>query len=661
MKFESSVKMHPLMYIEQVSIGVLAHFIFNTCFTSLSTVTKETLEKRTEDKLLEKTNWYKENKKRKLEDKESKYSYHPPSKKRKGRGIKNTTTKAGGQSKIKAVMFIPFTKHSELAIRLRENEEQMEKMSGYRMKIVEKGGTKLVDMLHKANPWAGEECGRRGCLLCATKKELGLTNSQDCKRRNCVYETTCITCNRRQDQETEDKFSKEGKKRIDEEKRRTRRYRYIGETNRSPYERGVEHQNDVGACKTSSHMLRHLIDVHEAEEEDWDQIKFGMRIVKSTQSAFERQIMESVEIQKARKTSYILNAKSEYNRCALPRLTAKLGEKDLERWRKADREEMEKEASLEEKIRMRKKAKAKDRGNANRRMEQGQPSRKKMRMAEDKDPADDTTQDEPKQPEKKGIVIDTPQKRKVNKEEQGKKRTPKKARRNDDMRKYITCRRWREDEERETGEGTQEEGEEERKAERPESGTRTGGGGEVPQVGGLIQEEEEKDQGQGQHHQQGEVNMNEIAKSMTATLKTKWKGEKNKIEREGILDRIGSWSNQDLKVHMLGWLCTRTDKQIKEEAIEMVGALEEVANTSNVTRKGESIMTDIVEMCTLITEQVNTTIIQPISPPQESSEAFARIGLVHTEGVGPKKLKTSENHQPGPAVEPLLGGGEGGE
>ena len=67
--------------------------------------------------------------------------------------------------------------------------------------------------------------------------------------------------------------------------------------------------------------------------------------------------MESLEIQKARKTSYILNAKSEYNRCALPRLTAKLGEKELERWRKEDKKEMRKEASLEEKIGIRKKAK----------------------------------------------------------------------------------------------------------------------------------------------------------------------------------------------------------------------------------------------------------------------------------------------------------------
>ena len=51
----------------------------------------------------------------------------------------------------------------------------------------------------------------------------------------------------------------------------------------------------------------------------------------------------------------------------------------------------------------------------------------------------------------------------------------------------------------------------------------------------------------------------------------------------------------------------------------------------------------------------------PISHHQESSEAFARIGLV-SEEVGPKKLKTGENQQPRPAVEPILGvvRGEGG-
>ena len=104
-------------------------------------------------------------------------------------GDKQTTAK-----KIKGVMFVPYTKHSELAQRLRENEERMEEMTGYRIKIVEKGGTKLVDILHKANPWAGTECGRPGCLLCTSRKEEGRQDKQDCKKRNLVYETSCRTC-----------------------------------------------------------------------------------------------------------------------------------------------------------------------------------------------------------------------------------------------------------------------------------------------------------------------------------------------------------------------------------------------------------------------------------------------------------------------------------
>ena len=141
-------------------------------------------------------------------------------------------------------------------------------MTGYRLKIVEKGGAKLVDLLHKANPWAGQDCGRVRCLLCKTKQREGKNNSQDCTRRNCVYETYCITCKDRQDKRIEEKYMEMGKKKVEEEKRKEKRYIYIGETNHSVYERGLEHLNDIPAYKTSSHMLRHLLDVHEEEESE---------------------------------------------------------------------------------------------------------------------------------------------------------------------------------------------------------------------------------------------------------------------------------------------------------------------------------------------------------------------------------------------------------
>ena len=85
----------------------------------------------------------------------------------------------------------------------------------------------------------------------------------------------------------------------------------------------------------------------------------------------------------------------------------------------------------------------------------------------------------------------TAKKRKVT---TGEKEDPMKRRRvNQVMRKYITCKRWQEEEkeEKETTQKTE-----------AVSGTRTGGGGEVPPVGCLIQGKEEGGMGEqeGQEH-----------------------------------------------------------------------------------------------------------------------------------------------------------------
>ena len=127
-------------------------------------------------------------------------------------------------------MFVPFTAHSELATRLRESEAKMKEMTGYRFKIVEKVGTKLMDILHKANPWAGEQCGRQRCLLCETKRKEGKTNSQDCHKRNCFYMTYCITCTRRQDARIGARYKEMGDRKVKEEKDKAKRFIYVGAT-----------------------------------------------------------------------------------------------------------------------------------------------------------------------------------------------------------------------------------------------------------------------------------------------------------------------------------------------------------------------------------------------------------------------------------------------
>jgi hypothetical protein len=105
--------------------------------------------------------------------------------------------------------------------------------------------------------------------------------------------------------------------------------------------------------------------------------------------------------------------------------------------------------------------------------------------------------------------------------------------------------------------------------------------------------------------------------------------------------------------------CDKLWKRKSNEARRKANTKEDVVNASD-TRAGDEEDLEELRQESKTNGQQQHTINLPISPPQESSEAFARIGSVACL-VGPKKLNTGESHQPGPAVEPLLGGGEGGE
>ena len=64
-------------------------------------------------------------------------------------------------------------------------------------------------------------------------------------------------------------------------------------------------------------------------------------MVKYHQSAFERQVFESVKVQTMRKKNILLNSKSEFNRCALPRLGHKMGDNEFKEKRGGGRETKE--------------------------------------------------------------------------------------------------------------------------------------------------------------------------------------------------------------------------------------------------------------------------------------------------------------------------------
>ena len=125
-------------------------------------------------------------------------------------------------------------------------------------------------------------------------------------------------------------------------------HKYIGESSRSSYLRGKNHLDDARLLSTSSHMLKHYLDKH-LEDKPEDMI-FRMKVLSFKRSAYERQVHESVLIQQNRKHN-LLNSRSEFNRCSIPRLTVKLGDKEMSELAATMREEQKKEDELEKVIR----------------------------------------------------------------------------------------------------------------------------------------------------------------------------------------------------------------------------------------------------------------------------------------------------------------------
>ena len=182
--------------------------------------------------------------------------------------------------------------------------------------------------------------------------------------------------------------------------------------------------------KADSHMMKHFLDQHGGEE--LEEIEFGGRIVRQARSAFNRQIGESVEIQ-ANKSHYLLNSKSEYNRCALPRLSSKMGERTLDSIEKEKRIEKDKERELLQKIRELKVKRSLKRRESPKMMEQPAMKRRKIeenvykrvrqeeRSAPEKRKEDLRGKDEKKEMKKKTgihpIFLTTKKRRKVEPEE----------------------------------------------------------------------------------------------------------------------------------------------------------------------------------------------------------------------------------------------------
>ena len=130
-----------------------------------------------------------------------------------------TEIEVEGKKKIMSVVFVPHTYKSELAKRLRERLEKLEKLGSLKLKVVEKTGEKLVDLLHRSDSWSDMDCNREDCLICGSAGEK--EKKGKCKRRNVVYETYCITCAEKEEKERNEKekeIEKEAEREVNVEK-----------------------------------------------------------------------------------------------------------------------------------------------------------------------------------------------------------------------------------------------------------------------------------------------------------------------------------------------------------------------------------------------------------------------------------------------------------
>ena len=194
------------------------------------------------------------------------------------------------EPEVITVMFVPQTPGGELCKRLQRAEERISKLTGEKVRMVERAGTTVRQLLHRSNHWSGGPCGRDKCLPC-----LNGNGKQDCKEKNIVYDITCGNCEAKEQKTV-----------------------YTGMTSRTAFERGKEHISKLNGCAQDSALYKHTEEVHFGEE-----VKFKMKTVKKHFSSLQRTLHEAVRIRRQSENPNIisLNSRGEFGFCSLSRLT----------------------------------------------------------------------------------------------------------------------------------------------------------------------------------------------------------------------------------------------------------------------------------------------------------------------------------------------------
>ena len=160
-----------------------------------------------------------------------------------------------------------------------------------KVKYVEYMGRTVSQLLCRKDPW-GAHCGREHCMPCKTEPGK-------CMRQGCIYLMTCMMC------------EKEG-----------RHSYYIGESARTPYDRGHEHLSAIRRLQKESPLVEHFTEDHSGQTPD-----FEMKIIGTPTSNILRQTGEYQHMLKYSELGNLLNRRGEWGQNLPPKLVMEEEEK----------------------------------------------------------------------------------------------------------------------------------------------------------------------------------------------------------------------------------------------------------------------------------------------------------------------------------------------
>ena len=195
-----------------------------------------------------------------------------------------------GESLYDSVLFVPATPHSALAKLLQNHEKQNNQGRSSRIKIVERAGISLKNVLAPNDPWGIVKCQDLDCFTCTTNMEPAKVS---CRTPGIIYNIFCNICGND-----------------------NREAVYVGQSGKNAYSRGKDHIDAFLAGSNSHCLVIH----HRTHHPDLPRLvaHYRMAPIRSYKTPLDRQISEALDINNS-EVDILLNSGSEWGAGKLPR------------------------------------------------------------------------------------------------------------------------------------------------------------------------------------------------------------------------------------------------------------------------------------------------------------------------------------------------------